>query len=215
MITEVVTDWNGFWRSSQWRADPNNPAKKPNSNHNLLAFTVKSTDAFGNDVFTTYSTGVNDDLLDDELGASNYSKQVFKAYSTNGIGGTTSSSNRYIVPDDLDGIIEGTAAETGVPGAIDGLSAYDVFIDGINGLNLATGIADFNRNADVSFYSGNGRVGGLDGTIPDLLITQLAKAREDRPDIYYYADSNGDIVGRPVELRIDRSINMENNKELS
>mgnify|MGYP000053000203 CR=1 FL=1 len=83
-----------------------------------------------------------------------------------------------------------------------------MIIDGKNGLELGTGISNFNINTDVRFYSGNGQPGAIsDGGTPDLLISQVAQAGG--TDIYYYADNLGNIVGRPVRLSIPNYNNTE------
>ncbi len=66
-----------------------------------------------------------------------------------------------------------------------------MFIDGdLNGLDLGTGVVDFNDTAEVRFFSGNGQEGALYDDIPDFLITQIANVDPTKTDIYYYADLN-------------------------
>src|SRR5687768_6731831 len=49
-VTEVITDYAGFWKSSSSAIN----AVKPDNSHNLLAFTFNGV---------RYSTGANDQLL--------------------------------------------------------------------------------------------------------------------------------------------------------
>ncbi|MDP5081035.1 MAG: hypothetical protein NWP87_00155, partial [Winogradskyella sp.] len=206
-ITEVFTDWNyldedtgtsyPYYRSDWYRNAK--PFTYPSTNHNLLAFTVAGV---------TYSTGVNDALLDadnngvfDIAGANgkSYTPQVFKAYSTNGVSGFPKNDNYLLMADEIDGAIDATILNAQVSA-----TAYDVIIDGVNGLDMGTGIANFNQDTDVRFFSGNGIVGAVSDNIPDLIITQIATPGLTGTDLYYYADIDGNIVGRPIRLRIDR-----------
>ncbi|MBC7848981.1 MAG: hypothetical protein H7Y31_04565, partial [Chitinophagaceae bacterium] len=50
-VTEVVTDFNGYWRSG---VRPNTNGVHPNNSHNLVSFTLSGT---------RFSTGVNDAIL--------------------------------------------------------------------------------------------------------------------------------------------------------
>ena len=200
-IDEIYTTYNGFWRSGDWKADNSD---RPNDNHDLLGFKQDGI---------IYSTGVNDSFLvsnllpsetdnDDPLNHE-YIPQTFRAYSTNGVVGQTHSGNFLAMGDLVDGVIgEGTTITSP---AIQGLTVFDVIIDGENGLDLGTGIANFNTTADIRFFSGNGQVGALDITdpsdnddAPDLIITQIAQPGSQ--DLYYYADELGNVVGRPIRL---------------
>ncbi|WP_026755299.1 T9SS type A sorting domain-containing protein [Sediminibacter sp. Hel_I_10] len=186
-ITEIFTTYNGFWRSSQWKADPTNQSLKPNTRHDLLAFTYNGV---------TYSTGVDDALLtSNEV---EFSTQLFYAYTTNGVDGITQGANYIAMADLIDGEVgEGTAVTSP---EIAGATIYDVLIDGVNGLDLGTGVTNFNQTSDVQFYSSGGQLGAIDDDIPDFLISQIANAGS--TDIYYYADSEENVVGRPLKLTI-------------
>ncbi|MBU2926828.1 T9SS type A sorting domain-containing protein [Winogradskyella psychrotolerans] len=186
-ITEIFTTYNGFWRSSQWKADPTNNSLKPNTSHDLLAFTYNGV---------TYSTGVDDQVLTDN--GVTFSTQLFYAYTTNGVDGTTYGSNYLAMADLIDGEVnEGTAITSE---EILGTTIYDVLIDGVNGLDIGTGVTNFNATADVEFYSAGGQLGALNDDVPDFLISQIAMAGS--TDIYYYTDSEKNVVGRPVKLTI-------------
>ncbi|WP_026754331.1 hypothetical protein [Sediminibacter sp. Hel_I_10] len=197
-IDEIYTTYNGFWRSNDWK---NDHSDRPNTSHDLLGF------KYGGIV---YSTGVNDAWLISNLGTEvdnvpnlEFIPQTFKAYSTNGVTGKTHSANYLAMADLVDNELnEGTAVTS--PNIL-GLTVFDVIVDGVNGLDLGTGIANFNITADIRFFSGNGQVGALDITdpsveddAPDLLITQIAQPGS--YDVYYYADDLGNVVGTPVRL---------------
>ena len=190
-IEEVFTDWNyngnGYYRSDWF--DLFDKGTWPSKNHDLLAFTIDGV---------TYSTGVNDDLLD--LKAITYTAQNYQAYSTNGVTGYPHNGNYLLMADEIDGAVNATVLNSQVSA-----TAYDVIIDGENGLDLGTGIANFNTETSIRFFSGNGIFGAVNDNIPDLVITQIANSNGNLTDVYYYADIDGNIIGRPVRLRVDNS----------
>ncbi|MGJ8548492.1 T9SS sorting signal type C domain-containing protein [Winogradskyella wichelsiae] len=204
-VREVYTTWdqNGdgvnFWKSSDW--NPSNSAAGkatwPNDSHELLGFKMNYG---GNDII--FSTGVNNSFLETKLSAlgvdvsatsTEYVSQEFKAYSTNGVSGKPNSNNYMGFADKIDGHEDSIVLNNAVRKTV-----YDVIIDGDHGLELGTGIANFNNQADIRFYSGNGDVGAVNDGIPDLLITQMAQPGGS--DVYYYADVDGNVVGKPVRL---------------
>ncbi|WP_179334036.1 T9SS sorting signal type C domain-containing protein [Winogradskyella costae] len=201
-VREVYTTWdqNGdgvnFWKSSDWNPSSSATGKAtwPNDSHELLGFKMNYG---GNDII--FSTGVKDSILETQLDVANlpagvqYIAQDFKAYSTNGVSGKPNSNNYMGFADKIDGRINSSVLNNAVE-----LTVYDVIIDGTNGLDLGTGIANFNNQADIRFYSGNGNVGALNDDVPDLLITQMAQPGG--TDVYYYADLYGNVVGRPIKL---------------
>ncbi|WP_179349464.1 T9SS type A sorting domain-containing protein [Winogradskyella pacifica] len=176
----------GFWNSKT-------SSVLPDDKHELLGF--KTNDD------TIFSTGVDDAALATGLGHSGFITQEFKAYSTNGVSGKTHPSFFMEMADLIDGYVGGQ--ESSSPGnavanldAINGLKVIDVLIDGKNGLELGTGITNFNTNASVKFFSGNGQPGVIGDINPDLLITQIADPGS--RDYYYYEDELGNIVGTPL-----------------
>ena len=161
-ITEIFTNYNGFWRSSDWKANPDDFDLWPNTRHELLAFTYSGT---------TYSTGVDDALL--TANGISFTDQLFYAYTTDGVSGTTQGANYIAMGDLIDGEIDENSTITSPE--ILGATIYDVLIDGINGLDLGTGITNFNQTTDVQFYSAGGVLGAINDNIPDFLLTQIAK----------------------------------------
>src|SRR5689334_9146326 len=65
-VTGIYTDFQAFWKTSTTNVN----TVLPDSSHNLLAFTYRGQ---------TYSTGVNNAVLDTKLGSANYIKEVYKA----------------------------------------------------------------------------------------------------------------------------------------
>lgn len=208
-ITEVFTNWDyngqGYYRSN-WYNGSNNLDRTtwPNDSHDLLAFTIAGV---------TYSTGVDDGLLDDPnsdgvfTDAIPYTAQNFEAYSSNGVTGFPHSGNFLLMADLIDGVPVDAVLNTNVRA-----TAYDVMIDSTpdgnaRGLDMGTGVANFNKEASIRFFSGNGDFGTVSDPIPDLLITQIAQAGGPG-DVYYYANIDGEIVGTPIRLIISRSSNV-------
>ena len=203
LVTEIFTNWDhngqGYWRSSSYVY--NDTSTYPNDYHELIGFTYNGT---------TYSTGVDDAKLASISGLT-INNETFKAYSTNGITGTINSGANFIATADLvDGVVsEGTALTST---EVADLTVFQVMIDGINGLELGTGVTNYNNTASIRFFSGNGQVGAISDGIPDLLITQIADSGS--WDTYYYADDRGNVVGRPIKMYLKNSENNQGRWQL-
>ena len=203
LVTEIFTNWDhngqGYWRSSSYVY--NDTSTYPNDYHELIGFTYNGT---------TYSTGVDDAKLAGISGLT-INNETFKAYSTNGITGTINSGANFIATADLvDGVVsEGTTLTST---EVADLTVFQVMIDGINGLELGTGVTNYNNTASIRFFSGNGQVGAISDGIPDLLITQIADSGS--WDTYYYADDRGNVVGRPIKMYLKNSENNQGRWQL-
>jgi hypothetical protein len=206
-VKEIYTNWDhdddgiGFWRSD-WN-------DRPDDYHELLGFKMQDN--------TIYSTGVDNDVLLQGLGydpnnppsAPIYVESTFKAYSTNGVQGNVNRSAQFLLTgNQIDGVqnnSENTSeSQTQNNPNIAGVTIYESIIDGKNGLELGTGISNFNRDTEVRFFSGNGQFGAVGNGEPDLLITQIAQAGG--KDVYYYADNLGNVVGHPIRIEISDSV---------
>ncbi|TXD83911.1 T9SS type A sorting domain-containing protein [Subsaximicrobium wynnwilliamsii] len=208
-VEEIYTNWDfdgdgtHFWRSDDYNSSIKNTW--PNDKHELLGFKMHDGPIF--------STGVDDEELTanledaDKNGPDGYVLSRFKAYSTNGVEGKTNGGHYILTGDLIDGKVgsdeDDTDNDLATLTEIAGLTIFDVIIDGINGLELGTGISNFNRDNSVKFYSGNGKQGTFNDIEPDLLITQIAQAGG--TDIYFYADEFGNVVGTPIKLSIAES----------
>src|SRR5690606_17754629 len=115
----------------------------------------------------------------------------------------------FIITGDLVDVIPfashaNTPAEFQTLTDIKDLTVLEAIIDGKNGLELGTGITNFNRDDEVQFFSGNGTVGAInDDGAPDLLITQIADAGAS--DLYYYMDEDSNVIGRPIRLQMNQN----------
>jgi len=199
------------WKSSlgTYTNDPSAPANPilPDNNQNLLGFKLNDT---------IYSTGANDALLEFYLNKQSgfdetkYVNQTFKAYSTNGVQNTTVSQHHIFTGDFLDGKYDEGPFEfltnTDPNFSFDkvrGLSMFEVLYDGINGLNISTGINNINESTSIQFFSGNGEFGAVSDERPDLLIPNMAEAGG--TDIYYFTDEFGNVIGTPLSIEISNS----------
>ncbi|WP_157962194.1 hypothetical protein [Winogradskyella aurantiaca] len=213
------------WRSS-WGTYSNQPASErpdnpiiPDNYHDLLGFKYDGI---------VYATGADNDLLEEFLGSEivdgsgdpipgQYDRTRFKAYSTNGVQNTTVKQHHIFTGEYVDGKeLEGTVEFRSAPNIdpndedyepafanIRSLSMFDVLVDGKNGLNIGSGINNLNQTTEIQFFSGNGEVGNAADEVPDLLIPNMAEAGG--TDVYYYSDELGNIVGRPISIRINNS----------
>ncbi len=208
-VEEIYTNWDwdgsGFWRSNDFVSSPENNSTWPNNKHELLGFKMYNGSVFSTDVdnrLLLSGLGFDPDNPPSPLP---FEESRYKAYSTNGVEGRTTNSHYILTGDLIDEGLEGsdenpTNNNLSTLSEISGITIFDAIVDGKNGLELGTGISNFNNDISVRFFSGNGDVGAIGDNEPDLLITQIAQAGG--TDIYYYADERGNIVGRPIKLSI-------------
>lgn len=213
IVTGIYTDFDGFWHSTSTSIN----STKPDNDHNLLAFTVKT----GSNV-VTYSTGVNDDLLDDHS-VSPYTNLKFRALPVSELptsGATTGSPNPYLIGFGqlTDGIDNGqdnnvnNSNPFSAPLTAQGLAGF--LTDGPKGLNLGTCLTNIpnvdaqNNTSEIRFeLSTNGITqAAIDDGVPDVLFSQVAEPNNN-VDKIRFVDGSGNTVGNVV------SINFTNNTD--
>lgn len=184
-VTRVVTDFSGYWSSSASAIN----STLPNNRHNLVAFAHSGT---------LYSTGVNDPILTSHSDV--FTPRIFKAFSTDGITGNTgtNSSNFIALGSRVDG--NSSAADYLSP-AVSGLTVRDVLIDGINGLDLGTGVTNVTSTMVMAYKVSNIVPSAINDSEPDVLITQTADPTN-VTDVYSFIDINGNIVGKPISANL-------------
>lgn len=186
-INKIYTDYNDFWESS---AVSTVQANQPNTSHHLLGFEYNGV---------TYSTGVDDAKL--IANGVTFSSQYYRAFSTRGVLGTTHNQLFLAMADLIDGTAHNALADHTSPNIV-GLTCYDVLVDGLNGLDLGTGVTNFNTQATVQFTSDNAQSGPggafFTDNIPDVLFTQIADPNGS--DHYYFTDTIGNVVGTPIRI---------------
>ena len=208
-VEEIYTNWdqngdgNHFWRSNDWTSIT---STWPNTKHELLGFKMYDGPIFSTGILSEadFKSKLPANETDDP---GEFYDTRYKAYSTNGVQGRT-GSNHYILAGDLIDGVTGNAEDATNNNLsslteIAGVTIFDVIVDGLNGLELGTGISNFNNDTSVRFFSGNGQPGTFGDAFPDLLITQIAQPGG--TDIYFYADERGNVVGKPIKLEIPES----------
>ncbi|MBC7423225.1 MAG: immunoglobulin domain-containing protein [Ferruginibacter sp.] len=177
-VTEIYTDYTGFWKSTLSSVS----TIKPDTSHNLLAFTRNSK---------VYSTGVDNTKLVPANGISVFMSTVFKALPiTYPIGGTIAGgSSTYIATGALnDGVTNGYS------NPVPNLRIADVLTDGINGLDIGTGITDLPMSAVLKFNVNAIDIPSTLDTIPDILFSQISSPGTTAYQAHF-EDASGALVG--------------------
>ncbi|MFL9843231.1 immunoglobulin domain-containing protein [Flavobacterium rhizosphaerae] len=194
-VTQIITDWNGYWNSS---TTSSNAANQPDLDHNLCAFKYNNT---------LYSTG-NESQITSVLqnnGAGPYTVGNFRALPINNLEGSiaANASNPTLLV--MASKIDGSATSTVLSSNIAGRTIRDVLIDGFRGLDIGTGVTNVPSSAVMLFQATNIVADGIDDNIPDILVTQIATPSSSY-DVYSFVDANGNIVGNPVQVQFTSSI---------
>jgi len=179
-VTEVVTDFGGYWRSGSTSLN----STRPNDSHNVLAF--KAGTEF-------YSTGVNNAILNNK--GLTYTTGNFKALPITSITGTvTSGSPIYIA---LAGNYDGVP--NGYSNPLPNVRMKDVLTDGINGLNIGTGTTNIPSSAIMTFPVESIDANSITDEKPDILYTQIADPSASN-DVLYFVNASGVMVGSSVAV---------------
>ncbi|AFU69098.1 secreted cell surface protein with Por secretion system C-terminal sorting domain [Psychroflexus torquis ATCC 700755] len=194
-VTQIWTDYGGFWTSSSTSIN----SVKPDNSHNLLAFRSDGIN---------YSTGVDDAKL-----------------NTNGVSFTPLNIRALPIPtlplpipvETFYLVVLGQLADGMDNGADDGptnpfapitqgseVASY--LTDGINGLDLGTGIANIPSGTTSRFNLSTGgiKTSQIGDGLPDILISQTAKPTRigDKTDRLRFVDDNDEIVGEEVLINL-------------
>ncbi len=176
-VTEIYTDYGGFWKSTLFAAS----TIKPDKSHNVLAFTRNSM---------IYSTGVNDAALTSNS-VTVFTHTVFKALPiTYPIGGTIAGGNStYIATGALnDGVANGYS------NPVPNLRIADVLTDGINGLDIGTGITDLPISAVLKLNVSVINPFTILDTIPCIVFSQIASPGTTSYQAHF-ENASGALVG--------------------
>lgn len=177
-VTEIVTDYNGYWKSSSASINP----VKPNNSHNLVSFSFNGQ---------RYSTGVNDALLTNK-GLSFVAGQ-FKALPMQSITGTVNGNTKIGLGEMYDGVSNGASN----PAPVNSIPKY--LTDGIRGLDIGTCVANLPAG-NMYFPATNLHLSSIGDNIPDLLITQVADPAAGSFDRYEFTDISGNRIGNYVDI---------------
>jgi|SRR6218665_247703 len=178
-VTGIVTDYGGYWKSSQSSLNP----VKPDNSHNLLAFTWNGVQ---------YSTGANNTLLSSHGQA--YTAGDWWAMNIYSYTGTMKDA---LVA--LGQLYDGVNNGPGIPPPSNA-NFTDYLRDGIKGLDLGTGIANLPSGNSFTFFAHSLNVAKIGDGVPDLLITQIAQPGS---ETYEFLDASGVRVGNQVTVNFN------------
>ena len=178
-VTEIITDYNGYWKSGA--SAINNV--KPDNSHNLLSFSFN-----GN----RYSTGVNDNLLTQRQ--QSFIAGDYRALPLKNASATVGSNTKIGLGAMYDGVAEGASATP----PSNNIGYY--LTDGIKGLDLGTCVA--NLPAGTLYFPVSKILNPAIGdNVPDMLITQVADPSGSL-DRYEFTDIAGNRIGNYVDINL-------------
>lgn len=177
-VTEIITDYKGYWKSQVSSLNP----VKPDNSHNLLAFRYNNV---------LYSTGVNNDVL--AAHGESFRPGDFWCLPVSGLTGTIGGNTKVGLGALKDGVRNGP----GNPPPAWGIEQY--LTDGIKGLNIGTCIANLPVGT-MSFTITNIQPSSIGDSIPDILVTQIADPSGASFDRYQFTDANGARVGNYKDI---------------
>lgn len=177
-VTEIITDYNGYWKSSSASINP----VKPNNSHNVVSFSFNGQ---------RYSTGVNDALLTNK--GLPFVAGQFKALPMQSITGTINGNTKIGLGELYDGVSNGASN----PAPINSIPKY--LTDGVRGLDIGTCVANLPAG-NMYFPATNLSLASIGDQIPDLLITQVADPAAGSFDRYEFTDINGNRIGNYVDI---------------
>ena len=166
-FTRVFTDFNGGWDSQ------NQPTIRPNNSHNVVGFSWKGT---------TYSTGVNNTLMNTLLGGATFSAQDFQAFPA--VTSPVPNSSTYIGVGSSYGGGDGNISPIPVT---NNLLTY--LTDGMRGLDLGTAIFNLPSTTEIRYEISSINPASIGDGIPDLLITQIGEATSNL-DTYRFVNAS-------------------------
>jgi len=188
-VTHLYTDFNGFWHSGDNAI--NNI--RPDYSHDLLAYRYNNT---------IYSTGVNDALL--TLYGFTFVPRIYQALPVVNIPIPQGNSRFAQLGQMQDG--KHNAVTTIPYPYIAPVKLSDVLTDGVNGLNIGTGVTNMTDAGgnSIQMEFPFSRIDGFseigDG-IPDILVSQIAQPVADRIDQVWFVDANSQQIGTIVSIR--------------
>ena len=179
-ITGIYTDFKSYWSTST----TNISTILPDSSHNLLAFTFRGV---------TYSTGVNDAVLNTKLGSGNFTSRNFKSLPVSNIEGSVTSGSATYLATAIKNDGDSTKAAYTTPYPV--IHIADVLTDGKNGLDLGTGVTNLPVGAHISFAIKKLNAKEATDILPDLVFTQIADPTANKSDTIFFYDVSGNLVG--------------------
>ena len=175
-VTEIVTNYNGYWRSRTSAIS----TTKPDNHHELISFSYNGT---------RYSTGRNDALLTTQ--GLTFSPGTYNALPMTNIAGAATSNTKIGLGAMVDGVFNGA-------GSAPSRTLGPYLNDGAQGLDMGTCVA--NLPAGTMFLSvSNIQAAKIGDGIPDILVTQIADPSTTY-DSYEFTDINGARIGSSLNV---------------
>jgi len=193
-VTAIYTDFNyqnqGFWHANgvldENSGQPATP-NQPSNSHHLLAFTWNGT---------TYTTGVDDALLDNKVPGNSFTKKSYRSFPVAYLpspGGST-----YV------GVGYNYGGPGNVPLANNSMEYY--LTDGTRGFNLGTGIYNLPQTGGAtsnppSKYTVT-KIEATTYTEPVVIISQMGQpGGASAEDVFYFVNENGGLVGNKKSVK--------------
>lgn len=186
-VTEVHTNYNGFWSSSSSSINSLNP----DNSHDVLGFTYNGT---------TYSTGVDDTKLTNN--SVSFTPLVVRSLPIAELPASGGGSYFVGLGERFDGIPNGIDPSSTSPfNAITNVTEPPLFLtDGDQGLDLGTCLANIPSGTEARF---NLSSAGIDvaeiGGAPDFLVSQIASP-SGGGDQLEFIDNAGNTVGNVLTI---------------
>ena len=195
-ITRIITNYNGYWSTTS----TSNSTTQPDTGHSLMAFRYNGT---------LYSTGgeaeVTNVLASNASTTGTYTTGNWRALPIRNIAGnvpasSSSDPNLIVLASRVDG-----NPNIAVPTAptVKGLSVRDVLIDGIRGLNIGTGVTNLPASSVLNFEAKEIVANAAGDAVPDIMVSQVADPSNSSFSVYCFVDSNGNIVGNPMQIALN------------
>lgn len=194
-VTRFYSDFNGYYTSAS--NDLNSVL--PDNSHNLLGFVYNGI---------TYSTGVDDAKL--TANGVSFLPQTFRAIPLNNV--PTSGGDYFVGLGQLyDGINVGVNNSSSAPfqgNPISSAVLSSFLTDGINGLNMGTGLANIPAGSVLQFNLGASGISAsaIGDGIPDILFVQIADPSSNG-DRMKFINSSGGTVGTEFTFNLSSLVN--------
>ncbi|HIB38471.1 T9SS type A sorting domain-containing protein [Mesonia sp.] len=188
-VTEIYTNYLGYWKSTS----TNQNSILPENSHAVLAFTASGT---------TYSTGVNDVILNNQ--SVTYSAQNFRALPILTLPTTGGSSYWLGFGQLYDGIDNGADTSTTNPFNANptGAELASYLTTGPHGLDLGTYFTNIPSGTNNRFElsSAGLDLANIGDGVPDIFVSQIAQPGG--ADQLRFVNSSGATVGNSVSLTL-------------
>ena len=194
-VTEIWTDYNGFWRSSSTSIN----SIRPDNGHNLLAFRFNGI---------IYSTNVNNAALNAN-GVTGYSTLNVRALPVASLPTTGGSTYFVGLGARVDGLPTAVNNSSTAPfnAITTGNQVANFITRGIQGLNLGSCLTNIPSGTSARFNLSSAGItaANVNDGIPDILVSQVAQPAGSNTDRLKFVDANGATVGNIVNVNLSNN----------